>query len=459
MKTLLIYSYTDRYGRANGKISGGPAEDFVREELGVGDYISRLADDFSTVPPDITHTILFGEVAVQRWMGRFNIDTSRGYVHDHPVLRRTIATYAPIDCVDIKDYEHPWDDDDDDDDSKNTGKDSQPTSRRNYRFWAKADADKLFNRRPYVEVPFERPLRMLTRVDIEVLSKISGRTIYFDIETNTEKNYLQCFSYAIDDQPVVSAVVYDENGKLDIPLAGLVALARAFSRNKVVIHNAMFDLPYLAITHKFPFGRDIYDTMLAMHRKMPESEKSLAHAITYYANAPFHKDQGCFNPRSRGALMKLVKYNARDIETLRAVHKGQLLYNNIPGLEASIALANDSIYPYMLAGLHGFGVDHSELTATQRKLSRRVRQYQRILDILTGRPDFNFSSPKQVAEYFYGDLGYEPPGVTKTGAPATNEKAILKLAVKYPSNPVMRTILATRELQKQESMLMFTTFL
>jgi DNA polymerase I-like protein with 3'-5' exonuclease and polymerase domains len=125
------------------------------------------------------------------------------------------------------------------------------------------------------------------------------------------------------------------------------------------------------------------------------------------------------------------------------------------GLSTSVALANDSIYPYLVAGLYGFNIDLQKRMALIKDLEIRGRAYQKILDALVGSP-MNSGSPKQCIDYFHGDMGYEVVKKSKTGSgPSVAGDALYLLLLAHPENPVPRVILAMRDVDKQLSQLQF----
>ena len=463
MELAIILSNIDRYGRENNKLLAGPSADFILEGTGIdpaGAHV-RAITDRSPLPSSTTHLLLLGEEAMNTWMGKSGLDAWRGYVEltvprgvNKPV--QTVATYLPIDCIDVKDYEHFGADDDDDDDDSGNGKDTAPTARGNYRFWALRDMRKLFT--PFKYVNMQRGLIAPTHKDWQCALAHTNSFVYFDIETHPESNTLQCFSFAVNDGPVYTVGVYDWNGNRVCPPDTLFYLAKLFANNTVVIHNASFDLPFLAINYRLPFGRSIHDTMVMQHRCFPEAEKSLAHAISLWTNAPYHKgDAGTFHPRNRGQFDTLLTYNMRDVERLRDVHKAQLEYaKSDTGLAHSVQRANESIYPYLLSGLHGFGFDLSKRKALIDDLSKRLKFYNRIIKELTGR-DLNAGSSKQCVEYFHDQLGYKVVKRSKkTGEPSMAGDAMYLILLDHPENPVPKVILAIRDCEKQLTQLQFS---
>jgi hypothetical protein len=443
--TLIVLPRASRFDHANSAILSGPARRLVDETLGADNYDVCYAADYRRDSPH-THVILTGQDSSEVWFPGKPLNAARGYVL-HAGARRIISTFWPQDCVDIKDYESHIDEIEED---QGTGKDSAPTRRGNYRFWFKRDCEKVF--RP----PVLRHGHSYCPIDAsrgaQLLQSARDKLLYFDIETHPDTETLQCFSFAIDNGPVYTCGVYDWNGCLREGAVALVAaLSRAFSRNKVVIHNASFDLLFLAMYHGIPFGTDIEDTMLIGHRIWPEAEKSLAHDISLYTNLPFHKDEGgTWHPRNHQQYDKLLRYNAKDVYALREVYLGQRDYIRqstvSAGLMASVSQVNDSIFPYLYTSLHGLPINPMALINHTHDCDIRAAQYRRITSTLAGY-DLNPGSSQQLGQYFTEGMRYPVLDRTETGNVKADETILYKYLLKH-RNPLVSVILKYKRARK-----------
>lgn len=445
-KTLLVLPKPSRFDKANDSVLAGPARKLCDETLGADTYDVCYADEFQAQRAGRAHIILSGQESLDAFQPRATLSSARGFVW-HLGPTKIVATFWPQDALDRQNYEA--DDDDADADAGGSNKDDAPTARANYRFWFRADCAKLFNTPPAVP-DFEYSF-LDNHLAAKELSCATGSTIYFDIETNPDSNSLLCFSYAIDSGPVRTVLVYDYQQNLTLnALHVLSSLARAFSRNKIVIHNAFYDLPFLAIFHNIPPATDVEDTMLMQHRFFPEAEKSLAHAISYWVNAPYHKSEGgTWNPRSWAQQDRLLRYNAKDVATLRAVHlamRRALDDANDPGLRASVLQVNSSIHDYMLAGFVGFPVNVSRLAARREAQLKAKAQMARLVRLMAGY-EINPGSTVQLAEYFTERLGYRVLSKTDSGAPCMDEATLRKYLLQN-HNPIIRAILRYKRAQK-----------
>ena len=80
---------------------------------------------------------------------------------------------------------------------------------------------------------------------------------------------------------------------------------------------------------------------------------------------------------------------------------------------------------------NGVLIDAPTLAAQSHELGQRILQLEKEAHELAGQP-FNLSSPKQIGEIFFTQLGLPIVKKTATGAPSTDEEVLEKLAEDYP---------------------------
>ncbi len=80
---------------------------------------------------------------------------------------------------------------------------------------------------------------------------------------------------------------------------------------------------------------------------------------------------------------------------------------------------------------NGVLIDAPTLAKQSRELGSRIVQIETEAQALAGQP-FNLSSPKQIAEIFFTQLGLPVVKKTATGAPSTDDEVLQKLAEDYP---------------------------
>ena len=329
----------------------------------------RLVDEIEPLLEGTKCILILGEVAAHRFLPE-TIDSTlsmiRGGLYHYKSIP-TICSFLPQDAVDFKNYESQFnplssdyspddsvsDDDEDEGDVKTFGK----TKRANYCFWLRADVRKCkrildgFN--PSLKSLLQKYIISPSALEVvDILQSTKNQHLYFDIETDYEKQNLQCFAFTFDGVRIYSVPILDYNYKpaYENYYKILRALAIAIRDNIVVAHNgACFDFFVLAHKYRIPISRT-YDTMIAMHRCFPDIEKSLGHCVSYWTWEKFHKNEDSIGYRTNQQMIDRLKYCAKDVYTMFLVKKAIDEYaRTVPGLQASISAAMDCIKPYLVA--------------------------------------------------------------------------------------------------------------
>ena len=447
---LSIVTTPNRFGFAQGSVW-----DWYR------DYVLKGCD-YEIVDGSKPHTIsgdrvvLSGAVPMRLLSPDLNIFQSRGTIYQY----RNKPAIVTFDLQEAYDFKSSTEDKGKEDPFS---KDRAKTQHSNWLFWIRADTAKIL--RPILGTPSVP--KVLIRPNLTAYTKhllgTKDKVVYLDIETDIQSDTLDCIGLYIEgDNNVVVVPIYNPNGTLAYDhlsvLKYLAALSYVLRNNRCVIHNAMFDLLYLASHYRVTFGADIFDTMVVQKRCYPEVEKSLGHAISLWTDQPYHKDEHAAN-RSRESAERLFHYNAKDIWSMRLVYKAQLLHiSKDKGLADSAAQANASVYPYLLSCLKGLRVDVSKWAGLKIAKDRRIVQIRRIIQLLIGDAKFNPDSPAQLVKYFHDKLGYKVVAWTNTGAPSLGATALYDLALKYP-NPLIQVIIYYRHLVKARSNLNFNNLI
>ena len=458
--SLAILITEDRFGLGIGK----HWEAFATGCLRKSDLSSALILDAlkrPKLPEHITHTMILGPRALEVTHPGADIDRFRGQLTSYD-SRLAIASYHPVDAQDQTSSEYG-----ENDTGNSDEKDSSLTRPSNYFFWMRRDTDKLLLGPPYPVHPAFKyhaapNLTKFLAYANDYLDSAADPIVYLDIECRREDHVLSCIGLALGDSPVFVLPIYFWNGQRAYGESWriLALLSKLFTRATVVVHNALFDLFVLSRYYRVLVGHKIYDTMLCQHRCFPESEKSLGHTISYWTYLPFHKDMAVENPRNPNQQGQLWEYNARDVYGMREVYKAQVKFlgeHSTDGLRRSVAQANRSVYPYLLAMLRGLSVSEVDLMKAQLSHTKRERVLRKMARVLSGDSTFNPGSSQQCINYFHKTLGYDVVGRTDGGAPKMDQKALYRLRLKYP-NPLLDVIIAYRIVAKENSMLSFEDY-
>ncbi len=131
-------------------------------------------------------------------------------------------------------------------------------------------------------------------------------------------------------------------------------------------------------------------------------------------------------------IAKAAEYSCEDSDMTLDVHR--VLW---PQLQADAKLnfiyqleiqSSEALYRIERNGVL---IDAPTLAAQSHELGQRILQLETEAHALAGQP-FNLSSPKQIGEIFFTQLGLPVVKKTATGAPSTDEEVLEKLAEDFP---------------------------
>lgn len=476
----IILSQGSRFDKT--ELLSGVGGWFFKEEcllpnLNIGQCDVRLIEDTSPLLPETKVILLLGERAHRQYTGaNTTLDENRG----SPIVKNGIpcvSSFLPQDAVDMKDYESKFNAEASSNmdmegneeaqagevfESKGRGK----TARSNYRFWLKADTKKAIRilenggkipdhglrPRYYIRPPAEEV--------IDILTNTKGQDLFYDMETDFYSLDMRCFAFSFSGTPQDIFVV----PTLDIdyrPAYGertfriLRAKSIALRDNTTVAHNgSTFDFFVLA----FKYGmavKNVYDTLVCNHRIYPTIEKSLGHCVSYWTYEAYHKNEGVHGYRNNEQAEQLYAYCGKDVFTMYLVKKAQLEFaSKDAGLLASIDQAQRAIVPYLTTTIVGLKYNEELRQKWINENDRLMKQYLRIMSILTGPGIEPLISNKKCVEYFHNQLGYKAVMRTPKGEPSLKADALYKLALAH-DNPVIKILLKYREVQKATGTLNF----
>ena len=148
-------------------------------------------------------------------------------------------------------------------------------------------------------------------------------------------------------------------------------------------------------------------------------------------------------------LDKAAPYAAEDADITLRLHLA--LWERLSAEPELLSVFNTIELPLVkvLHGIERNGVllDAAVLNQHSQELSQRLDELEKEAFNLAGR-EFNLSSPKQLGEIFFNELGLPVLKKTKGGAPSTAEEVLQELALDYP---LPKLILEHRGLAKLKS--------
>lgn len=438
----------------------------------------RTVDETQPFLNDTKVIILAGYEAQQKYLRHLNqsLDECRGYTNcvDGKIY---ISTYFPQDAFDRKNYELAEDFNPDDEESDEGGneKEHSATRRKNYRHWLIQDFQKALQILKGETLPISHYLRYKRIIYpnshefITTFKDVKDQDLFFDIETN-ENYHINCFSITYGNT-CWTVPIFRYTGDLaysEIDVCKILRMLNLlFNRNRIIIHNSLFDLLICAWRYKVvpPHSTKIYDTMIALHRLYPESEKSFGHLMSITTHEPFHKNEGVFSPKNREDEIKLWDYNGKDSIALSILMPNLQARIKDAGLEDSVARANRLVRPYLLQSLQGINIDSEWRTQELDKLERLKIQYLRISKLLIGYDIETLGSWQRVSQYLYDFCKFpKPPPSYRNGIveydSLTGSETLYKLQVKMLDKngweiPFVKLLLKYRAIAKELGFLKF----
>jgi len=131
-------------------------------------------------------------------------------------------------------------------------------------------------------------------------------------------------------------------------------------------------------------------------------------------------------------IAKAAEYSCEDSDMTLAVH--QVLWPQL-AVDAKLRFiyeleiqSSEALYRIERNGVL---IDAPTLAAQSHELGQRILQLEKEAHELAGQP-FNLSSPKQIGEIFFTQLGLPVVKKTPTGSPSTDDEVLQKLAEDYP---------------------------
>ena len=223
-----------------------------------------------------------------------------------------------------------------------------------------------------------------------------------------------------------------------------------------IVQNLKFDANVFA-KYAVSVQGTIYDTMIesyiynssavAQHSLDSLALKYLDHTTLKFEDvAGKGKNQLTFD---RVEIERAIPYAGEDADIAFRLH--HILWPKIqsnPKLEEVFTNIDMPVVPVLMRmENHGVRIDPDELHRQSSSLQFRIQQVENSIYHTAGKP-FNISSPKQIREILFDDLGYKTDSKTSTGLASTSESVLRELAQQYE---LPKMILEYRSLTKLKS--------
>lgn len=200
---------------------------------------------------------------------------------------------------------------------------------------------------------------------------------------------------------------------------------------EVIGQNFNYDNQYFARYHGY-LPRQTFDTMIAQHVLFPGIPKALDFLSSMYCH--FHrywKDEINDYSRLPENMDQYWTYNCKDV---CVTYEVALVLENLldhvgrrPQYEFMAATARSALRSM----LRGMRIDQKRRSEVAGQLMQAIAEYDALIQQIVGFP-INVGSPKQMQEYFYGDLNLPVQIDRKTKRSTLNTKALAALSEKEP---------------------------
>jgi len=259
---------------------------------------------------------------------------------------------------------------------------------------------------------------------------MNGRIIDYDIEIYNEE--VSCISVAISAAEVMSIPFVDSQGDyftLDQEaeiwrrIALLLEERRIWKRGQNIGFDAHFLLRRLGIK-----SRSLHDTMVVQKTLFPDYPMGLDFICTMYTDLPYYKNEGKKWFKVGGAWRTLWNYNALDSIVCADAHPKQVEDLKRQGNLETYERQRKIIEPLVYMMERGIRVDVEEMKKKGTEYGRLIEERTAELQRLCGF-DINPNSPKQLANYFYGQRGLQTYR-KRGGGVTTDDNALKRLARK-----------------------------
>lgn len=212
----------------------------------------------------------------------------------------------------------------------------------------------------------------------------------------------------------------------------------------------MFDHSFTLSRSRIRIRGPVYDTHVAQRIMYPDLPAGLDYLCSVYTDIPYYKDDGKEWGRIKDNIETFWLYNCKDALSLHEIWSKQ--FSAMRAHPAYLRMYQDVIKgwnPILFMMTAGMKIDHERLKEYSAKITEELKQAEEKLADVSDYP-FNYASPKQCVEYFYGHKGYTPYTNRKTGRPTCDDKALTRIARKYNSREA-RAVQRVRALKKLRS--------
>lgn len=290
------------------------------------------------------------------------------------------------------------------------------------------------------------------RILKELIAKAEVGELKLGADIETRAGHIACIAFA-----------WSSKDSLCIPLmcreksegywtedeeAHLVHLMYVLMQEATIIgQNWNYDAQYILRHWHFTCPK-VIDTMVMQHSCFNSLEKNLAFLSSMYLEDHLYwkDDRTDWKEGVDGGEDKFWLYNCTD--AMRTFAIAEVLEHVVRslGMEKVNTFQQALTHAVLKTMDKGIAVDHQERALFAVQLTEEIAQREQWMETVTG-DKLNIKSPKQMADFFYRQMGQKPILNRKTHTVTCNDEALTKIAQREPILlPITRKIAELRSL-------------
>lgn len=272
---------------------------------------------------------------------------------------------------------------------------------------------------------------------ISLLGEVSsGKPLPLSVDIETIARRISCigFAWSVREALCIPFMTLDGHywsEEEEIEICFLMKELLTHPLTQVIGQNFNYDNQYFARYLGY-LPNQTFDTMIAQHVLFPGIPKALDFLSSMYCHwHRYWKDEINDYTRLPENMDQYWTYNCKDVcVTYEVAMVLENLLDHV-GRRSQYDFMQDTAKSALRTMLLGMRIDQKSRSEVAGQLMTAIMEYESLIQQVVGFP-LNVSSPKQMQEFFYGDLKLPLQIDRKTKRPTLNAKAMAALAEKEP---------------------------
>jgi uracil-DNA glycosylase len=205
---------------------------------------------------------------------------------------------------------------------------------------------------------------------------------------------------------------------------------------QLINQNIAFDLQFIW-SYWFCSPKAYFDTMIAQHVMLPGTPKALdyLHSIygdeyLYWKDDAKNGDDKFWKDNAKVNYKALWEYNCKDCLTTFEIYEKQLPSLKAVNLHEQFTFQMQKLNNFAISMYRGVAINEQRRTPLLLELIKLTEYMRYEVSYLAGR-DLNPNSPKQLIDFFYGELK-QPVVLSKENRPTCNDEALKIIGLRDP---------------------------